>query len=297
MTASDEHKPPVSPGLALAVAVLAVSTGSLFVRLAEAAPIVKAFGRCSISTLVLALFGARACAREWPKLSRAELWAALGAGACLAVHFASWITSLSYTSVTSSVVIVNTTPLWVALLAPLLSTDRVRGRTILAIGVSVLGCVVIGADDFRLAGRALYGDALALVGAWSAALYFLAGRRLRRSLTLLPYVIACYGTAAIFLFAVVLAAGEPLRGYSAATYGWLIALALVPQLIGHSSYNYALRYVSVALTSVATLGENIGAPLLAWCFLGEAPGTAKVIGGCIVALGLLLAVRSERPAS
>jgi drug/metabolite transporter (DMT)-like permease len=294
LTSPDEHKPPFPPKSALVLAVLAVSTGSLFVRFAHAEPLVAALGRCLISTLVLAAVGWRACAREWPKLTRGEVWAALGAGACLALHFASWITSLSYTSVASSVVIVNTTPLWVALLVPVLSTDRVRGRTVLAIAISIVGCAVIGADDFRLAGRSLYGDGLALVGAWSAALYFLAGRKLRRSLSLLPYVIACYGTAALLLLAVVLVSGERIVGLPPATYGWLVALALVPQVIGHSAYNYALRYVTVALTSVATLGENIGAPLLAWIFLGEPPGIAKCIGGAIIAGALLLAVRSER---
>jgi len=294
VSASEVDKPPFPPRTALVLAVLAVSTGSLFVRFAHAEPLVAALGRCLISTLVLAAFGWRACAREWPKLTRGEIWAALGAGACLALHFASWITSLSYTSVASSVVIVNTTPLWVALLVPVLSTDRVRGRTLLAIALSIVGCAVIGASHFQVAGRALYGDGLALVGAWAAALYFLAGRKLRRSLTLLPYVIACYGTAALLLLAVVLASGERLVGLPPATYGWLVALALVPQVIGHSSYNYALRYVSVALTSIATLGENIGAPLLAWIFLGDKPGTAEYIGAAIIAVALLLAVQSER---
>ena len=201
---------------------------------------------------------------------------------------------MAYTSVASSLVIVNTTPLWVALATPFVSKDRLRSGTLLGISVSVVGCAVIGWGDLQLEGRALLGDGLALIGAWMSAVYMLTGRRLRKRLTLLPYVTACYGSAAALLLIAVFASGSSLVGYTPATYGALVALALVPQVIGHSSYNYALRYVSAALTSVVALGECIGASLLAWMFLHEAPSSASWIGGSIVMIGVLLAVRAER---
>jgi drug/metabolite transporter (DMT)-like permease len=285
------------PALALAVAVVAVSTGAVFVRLADAPPLVVAFYRCALATAVLTAIGWRACREEWPRLSRRERWIVLATGLGLALHFSAWITSLSYTNVASSVVIVNTTPVWVALLTPVLSTDRLRAGTLAGIAAAVAGCAVIGWGDFELSGRALFGDALALAGAWMSALYMLAGRRLRRRLSLLPYVIACYGAAAVCLLVLVLGTGQPLFGHAPETYGWLVALALVPQLIGHSSYNYALRYLSAASTSVATLGESAGAALLAWWLLGEELSATTLAGGAIVLAGLLVAVRSERAAT
>jgi len=293
-TGDTSSQPRFSPQLILALAITAVSTGALFVRLAEAPPLVIAFWRCALATFVLiALFG-RECLVEWRRLTRRDGWLLAGTGFALAVHFAAWISSLSYTSVASSIVIVNTTPLWVALLSPVLTTDRVRPRTMFAIALAFVGCVVIGAGDFELSRRALMGDGLALVGAWMSTLYMLSGRKLRRTLSLAPYITACYGVAALMLFLFTSIAGESVLGYSPSTYGWLACLALVPQLIGHSSYNYALKYVSAALTSVATMGESVGATLLAWTFLREAPSLQTVVGGAIVLVGMFLAVRGER---
>ncbi len=282
------------PSAALVVAIAAVSTGAVFVRLADAPPLVVAFWRCALATAVLVLLFGRGCLAEWRRLTRTDAWLVAGTGFALALHFAAWISSLSYTSVASSIVIVNTTPLWVALATPLVTSDRVRRLTWVAIGVALAGCAVIGAGDFELRGQALLGDGLALFGAWMSALYMLSGRRLRQKLSLGPYVIACYGVAALFLFLFTGVSGDPVLGYGAATYGWLGCLALVPQLIGHSSYNYALKYVSAALTSIATLGESVGATLLAWWFLGEVPPPQAVVGGVAVLAGMLIAMRSER---
>ena len=288
------ERPAVEPRLVFGVAILAVSTGALFVRLADAPSLAVAFWRCALATAVLAALFLPRCLREWRRLARADAWLLGAAGLALSVHFATWISSLAYTSVASSIVIVNTTPLWVALLAPRLAGERVSRATLAAMALSVAGCVVIGAGDFELSARALLGDALALVGAWMAALYLLAGRRVRRLLTLAPYVTGCYGVAAAFLLLFTLVARVPLTGYGAATWGWLACLALVPQLIGHSSYNWALRYVSTTLTAVATLGESVGAVALAWLFLREVPSLQTLAGGAIVMSGLWLAMRAER---
>ncbi len=286
--------PKFPPGLALLLAIAAVSTGAVFVRLAAAPPLVVAFWRCALATALLFALVGRQCRAEWATLSRSQARLVIATGLALALHFATWISSLSYTSVASSIVLVNTTPLWVALASPFVTADRVRPLTWIALVVSLVGCVVIGAGDFELSGRALLGDALALAGALLSAVYMLAGRRLRQHLTLGPYVIACYGAAAIFLLLFTLVAGQNVVDVSAPTFGWLLCLALVPQVIGHSSYNYALGYVSAALTSIATLGESVGATLLAWWFLGERPPDQTLLGGVAVIVGMLIAMRSER---
>jgi drug/metabolite transporter (DMT)-like permease len=285
---------PFPPRLALGVAIAAVSTSAVFIRLADAPPLVVAFWRCALATALLALFMGRQCWREWRALSRRDLAVLAAAGLALAVHFAAWITSLSYTSVASSIVLVNTTPLWVALAAPLVTTDRVQPLTWVAIGVAVVGCAIIGAGDFELSGDALLGDGLALLGAVLCATFMLVGRRLRQTLSLGPYVVGLYGVAALFLLVFALGSGASLTGYSASTFGWLVCLALIPQVLGHSSYNYALRYVSAALTSIATLGESVGATLLAWWILGDEPSAQTLSGGALVLVGMALAVRAER---
>ena len=291
---------PFSPRIALLVAVVTVSTSAIFIRLAEVPPLVAAVYRCTLATLVLGAIGWRECRRELPRLSMRERMLAVGTGLVLALHFVTWISSLSYTTVASSLVLVTTTPLWVALMSPFVAQGRVRGATWVGIAVSVLGCFVIGVadvqssgEDFDLTGSALWGDLLALAGAWLCGIYMLAGRRLRESLSLLPYVTACYGSAAVFLFVLALASGAPLMGHAWETIGWLALVALVPQIIGHSSYNYALKYASAALVAVVSLGESVGATLMAWAFLDEVPSSLALAGGAVVIAGVLLALRAE----
>ena len=294
--ASAAPAPAVSPRLALALAIAATSTGSLFVRLADAPPIAKAFWRCGLCTLVLVVFGWRTLRADLPRLGRRELRIALASGLALALHFATWISSLSYTSVASSIVLVDSTPLWVALLTPLLSRDRLERRVLIAVLFSVVGVAVVGIADFEFTGTALRGDALALAGAWMAALYLLAGRSLRPKLSLVSYLVLCYGSAALILLALALVRGDALVGFDGRTWLWLALLAWVPQLLGHSSYNYALGYLSAALVAVASLGEVFGAPLLAWLFLDEAPPPLTVLGGALVLLGVVLAIRQPKRA-
>lgn len=286
----------LSPRLALALGIVTTSCAALLVRLADAPALAIAFWRCALATLVLLALGGRACRRELPRLAPRERLLALASGLALALHFGGWTAALGFTTVASTVVLANTTPLWVALLTPFLSHDRLRAGTLLAVVLSVLGGSVIGIGDLELEGDALVGDALALGAAAALSLYLLAGRRLRTRLSLVPYLVACYGSAAGFLLAFALMAGQPVLGFGATTWAWLLLLALVPQLLGHSSFNYALGFVSAAVVAVAGLGEVLGAPLLAWLFLAEVPPALVLAGGTLVLVGVVLAIRSERPA-
>ncbi len=271
-----------------------VSTGALFVRLAEAPALVVAFWRVALAALLILPFGARRAVRELRQASVRERLAGGAAGLFLALHFATWITSLDYTSVAASTVIVCTTPVWVALLAPFVTRDALARATVQGIALAVVGAAVIGWGDLGLSRDAILGDLLALAGAVAAAFYVLAGRRLRPRVSLITYTLTVYGSAALWLLLLVLACGLPIFGYAPAAYGWIVALALGPQLIGHTSYNYALRWLSAALVSVAMLGEPIAATLLAWVFLGELPGTATLAGGVLILIGIARAARAER---
>lgn len=281
--------------LALLCGIAATSFAAILIRMADAPALVIAIARLSLASLVLvpvaAARGGGAQLRALPGRMRA--WALL-AGLMLAIHFATWVTSLQYTSVASSVVIVTTSPVWVALASVLFLRERLRRLSIAGIALSVAGGALIGGGDLNLGGSALFGDLLALIGAWSVSVYFLAGRRLRSQLSLAPYVALIYSVAAIALLVVVAGAGLPLAGYSGQTYLMFVLLAAVPQLIGHTSYNFALRDLSATLVSVATLMEPIGSTALAALLLGEAPSSAVLAGGAVVIAGVALVIAGER---
>lgn len=298
------EKAPFPPALALLIGVFAVSMGSIFFRLAEGHPLVEATYRCALATLILLPLAAFRARAELQRLSRRAWFQALGAGFFLALHFATWTTSLDYTSVASSVVLVTTNPIWVGLLTPFLSDDRISRMTVLGILLSVGGGVLIGWGDFQVSGRALIGDGLALLGAISASLYLLAGRRLRQQLTLLPYVTLCYGGAALFLLAMVLFFQRvpilpeqtmplTLGGLSPQSYFWLLMAALIPQILGHSSYNWALAWFSASLIAVSLLGEPILSTIMAYFILGESVTRLTLAGGALILVGIYFAARGE----
>jgi drug/metabolite transporter (DMT)-like permease len=285
-----------APYLALFFGTAAVSTGAIFARLADAPALVVAAYRVGLATLILAPVAVWTCRGELRRLAGRDLGLAAVAGFFLAMHFATWISSLDYTSVANSVVLVNTNPLWVCLMTPLITGDRIRRTAVVGIALSVVGGVIIGAGDFATGSRALLGDALALAGSLCAAVYLLLGRTLRQKLSLVAYITVCYGSAAIFLWAAVLAAGLPVTGFSAPTWACLWGLALVAQLVGHTSYNWALKWFSATLIAVSLLGEPIGATALAYFLFGEGLTAGKVAGGlCILSAIYLVAAGENGP--
>jgi drug/metabolite transporter (DMT)-like permease len=288
-----DSSPPFNPYFALIFGVFAVSTGAIFARLADANPLVIAAYRVGIAALVLtpiAWFKAR---EELKRLTSRELTLALIAGFFLAIHFATWISSLNYTSVANSVVLVNTNPLWVGLLTPLIARERIKKAAVISIIISVIGGVVIGLGDFASGDDSLLGDGLALCGSICAAIYLLLGRNLRRRLSLLSYIFVCYGSAAIILWAIVLVSGLPITGFSMNTYAAFLGMALVSQLIGHTSYNWALKWFTAGMIAVSLLGEPIFATVLAYFMFDEGLTWSKVIGGVLILSAIYIAASAE----
>ncbi len=304
----------LSPLLVLAIGILAVSTASVFIRFAqEQAPsLVIAAWRLSIASLVLAPIALTRRRAELSSLSRREFGLALLSGGFLAIHFATWISSLSYTTIASSVVLVSTVPLWVAFLSPFTIKEPMTRPVFLGMVLALLGGVIVGMSDTcswevgRLVcpllsefvqGKAFLGDLLALVGAITAAGYLLIGRGLRARVSLISYVFVVYGMAAICLVVVMLLAGGKPFGYPPVTYIWFFLLALVPQLIGHSTYNWALGYLSAAYVSIALLGEPIGSTILAYFLLHETPTVFKLAGALLILAGIYTASRTDIPSN
>lgn len=286
----------------LLTAVLAVSTGALFVRLADPAPaMAKAAWRCSIAALVLLIVGRQATARAWAEASPRTRRQVVLAGFVLAVHFSTWILSLSYTTVTSTMVLGSTAPAWTALLAPRLIGERTtraqwQGILLCAIGIALLAFLPGGATDepSEAASQPWLGNLLALGGAISFSLFLIVGRTAQKQVAALPYLAIAYSSAALFLILGCLLLGLPLTGFPTETYGWLLALALIPQLIGHSGYNLALRFFSAATVSILLIGEPIVGTFLAWIFLAEPPTQAEILGGIFLLLGIVRAARPPR---
>jgi drug/metabolite transporter (DMT)-like permease len=291
----------MAPRLALAVGIAAVSSGSVFARLAQshAPSLAVAAYRLGLAALILLPL---AWLRHRPLLRRLPVadwrWL-LASGFCLAVHFATWITSLEYTSVASSVALVSTSPLWVAFIAWLAWREPLTPRLGSGLALALGGSALISLAEARAAisARPFLGNALALAGALAVSGYWLIGRRLRRRLPLVPYVTVVYGTAAALLIVAALLLRQRLGGFVPATYGWFLLLALLPQLLGHSSFNWALGQLPASYVAIATLGEPIGAAILAYAFLGETPTRLKLLAAAMVLAGIYLALsRRSRPA-
>ncbi len=279
----------------LSAGVVAVSWAAIFIRLAEAPALSQSAYRMLFAAVPVALFAAVRRRAELRALRREQALTLLVSGLALALHFATWIASLSRTTVASSVALVTTQPVWVALLAIVVLREAVSRATAVAIVVATLGGVIIGGADIAVSGQALIGDALAVVGAVCAAVYFIAGRRVRAHLSLAAYVGVVYSIAAGALVVSAIAAGQPLVGFSGRTWVMIALMALIPQLIGHSLLNWSLRYLSAPFVSVAILGEPVISTALAAPILGERPGLVRIVGGAITLLGVYLAVRAERP--
>ncbi len=290
---NEKERPPFNPSLALISGVLAVSTGAIFAKLAEAPALVIAAYRVGLASLILAPIAWWQARDELLGLEKKDYMLALLSGFFLALHFSTWISSLSYTSVANSVVLVNTNPLWVGILTPLISKDRLTLMTKIGIVISVIGGAIIGAGDFATGGQALWGDFLALLGSICAAVYLLLGRNLRRKLSLLAYVIICYGSAAIILWVLVIALGLQVVGFSSGTYAAFAGMALISQIIGHTSYNWALKWFSASLIAVSLLGEPIGATILAYIIFDETLTWTKLVGGSLILAAIYLAARGE----
>lgn len=290
------EKPRVSPNLVLFVSIVAVSTASILIRLTDAPTMAIATWRLILSALMLLpFFLNQGGISKLRAMRRSDLLTLVCVGFVLAVHFATWITSLSYTSVASSVIFVHVDPIFVVLVSHFVLGERVSKRVGLGIGLAFVGASIIALGDLGVGGENLVGDALSLVGAIALGIYIMAGRRLRQRLDLTTYVTPVYAVSAIVLAIGSVAVGTPLVGYNLRVILMFFAIALVPMIFGHTFYNWALRWISAPVVSISLLGEPVGASILAFLILGESPGSLALVGGAVTLAGILVCV--YQPAS
>lgn len=301
-----DKKPPVSPILVIFLGILSVSTASIFIRFAQkdASSIVIAAYRLILSSLFLVPIAVHRHKPDLKILTRRDMAFGVLSGVFLASHFATWITSLEFTTVASSVVLVWTAPLWVAVLSPITIREPLRKPVLMGMIIAFIGGAIVALSDSCtingleincpnlsqfVRGRAFLGNILALAGALTGAGYLLIGRDLRAKMSLIPYISVVYGIAALVLIGIMIGFGLSPFGYQPITYLWFILLAIFPQLLGHSSFNWALGYLPAAYVSVTFLGEPVGSALLAYLFLDEIPTLLKGFGAILILTGIYIA--------
>lgn len=290
--------------------VISISTAAIFIRFAqkEADSLVIAAVRMIISAIPLIPIVLINHRIEMSRISRRNLFLSLLSGFLLALHFASWITSLEYTSIASSVVIVCTTPIWVTLFGAIVYREKVSNTTIIGITLALVGGIFVALNETCVLGFSgivcnfgtnsnngihFFGNFLAFIGALMAAGYLIVGKEVRKQVSLVPYAFIVYSFSAVVLSLLVVTTRTPVTLYQPVTYLFLILLAIIPQLIGHSSLNWALKYLSTTYVSIAQMGEPIGSTILAIFIFQEIPSAIKILGALLILAGIFTVSKSS----
>jgi len=282
--------------LLMALGVVAVSTSGPLMAAMVVPALAVAFWRNALATLALApqvLTGHR---QEVTSLSRREVLLMAGAGLALAIHFATWVSSLRLTSVASATALVCLQVAWVVAWQAVRG-DRPRPGVLVGLVIALVGVLVVSGVDFTLSPKALLGDVLALVGGVAAAAYIIVGARARRRASTTAYTFVCYGVCSLLLLLTCVAFGQPLWGYGGRGWALLVLVTLTAQLMGHSVFNHLLAVTGARVVSLALLLEVPGAALLAAWFLGQTPPAAALGGLVVILAGTALVVTSGRVAA
>ena len=284
---------PITYTIVLVAALIAVAHAAIFVRMADADPLVTAAYRMLIASAVLLPLAAVTARQEIRRLDKREWKLIAGAAVFLALHFATWIASLDFTSIANSVVLVTLTPVWLAVWAVVALRQPPGRRTWLAVALALAGSLVLGWGSARVGLAALVGDGLALVGGILFVGFLLLAESARRTIGLVAFVTLVYSGAAILLWAAVFALGLPLVGLSLETYLAFIGLGLVSQIIGHTGFNWAVRAISPMVLALLFLTEPLLSAALGWVYFGEGFARETAIGGVLILAAIYLGVRAS----
>ncbi len=285
------------PELIIIVAVIACSFGSIFIRFSDAEPLAIAFYRLLFTTLLLAPLVMLKEREEIVRLGRRRLVFIAAIGLVLSFHFSMWVTSLEYTTVASSVILVTAHPILVGTISHFFLKDKLSRLNFIGIFVAIGGVVVLTLGDFEtgtFSDNMLLGDILAFLAGLCAGFYILGGRRMRRDLPVATYAFMVYLFATAFLLFQCLATGTKIYPMPGNEYLLFLAMALIPGILGHTLYNWSLKHVTATIVSVSLLGEPIGSSILAFLLLEETPGMFVFIGGPVVLAGILMASYAKK---
>lgn len=282
-----------NPRAAVVIGVLSISTSAIFVRLAsEASASIIANYRLLFAVLCLSPFVLSHYKQKFKQISAKNWWLSILAGIFLALYLIFWFESLNYTSVASSVVIISLQPVFAFIGTYFLFGERFSSGAIISILIVIFGSLIIGAGDFQIAGDALFGDFLAFIGAIALTVYFLSGQHIRKHVPLITYTFIVYGVSTLVTTLFNVVKQENFFSYPADHWWVFIALAIIPTFLGHSLFNWSLKWLSTSTISMAMVFEPIGASFLAFLFLNETPTWAQLLGGTIIIFGLFLFILS-----
>jgi len=274
------------------VGLFFTSLSSIFVKLSDSPSIIISAYRMLFASLLWVIPVLIKDREELKRITISDLLWCFFSGVFLALHFATWISSLSLTSVASSTVLVSLSPVFVAAFSHFVLKEDFKFRSIVGIAIALAGTILIAFGDFQVGGHALKGDFLALLGAFFVGGYLLIGGRLRIRMGLRVYVLIVYSISTVVLFSIALATKTPIYPYPKNEIFIFFALAFFCSVLGHSVYNWMLEYVSSTFVSVSTLGEPIFASILALIIFEEMPSSLTLLGGISVLLGLYIYVKS-----
>ena len=281
----------------VSVGIVAISFAAIFIRLCDDVPsLMIATYRLTLSSIVL-LCIAKARGIRLSSFSRRQLLLGMLGGFFLSLHFSLWISSLKFTSVASSVVLVTTNPIFVGLFSYVLFKEKQPPELILGIILSFSGSIILAVGDSGLRGLSvqnpsfLLGDTLALLGAIMVSGYLMVGSHLREEMDVLSYTSVVYSFSAVLLLVTSLCLGIPFTGYKASSYFYMGLLAVVPQLIGHTAINWALKHLKTSMVAITILGEPIGASVLAYVIFNETLGSFQGLGMALIFLAIIIASR------
>lgn len=284
------EKPKIHPYIPILIGVISISLSAIFVKLAEAESGVIAFYRLLFSVLIMSPLFFYKYSHELKELTKRDWIFSSIAGIFLAFHFILWFESLNYTSVASSTVLVTLQPLFAFIGTYFFFKEKLSAKTILSGIIAIIGSFLISWGDFKVSGSALYGDLLALIACGLITGYLLFGQDVRKRISLITYTMVVYSISTICLFLYVLVKGESFGPYPPMTWMWFLLLAIIPNLLGHTLFNWAVKWVSTNVISVAVLFEPIGAAVLAYFIFAEKLMATQITGGLIVIIGILLFV-------
>ncbi len=285
--------------LVLLIGILSVSLSSILIKLTYDVPaIIISSYRLIIASLILVSYAKLKKISIKTKTGR-DLIIAIISGLFLSLHFITWIASIKYTSIASSVTLVATSPVFVIIISFLLFGERPSLITLIATVVAILGTALIAYSDKNIASSSqypapLFGDFLALLGAFAVSIYFISGSHLRKYMHTFQYITLVYTSAALFTTIFALLSSKPFTGYRTESYIYMILMAVVPQLFGHTSFNWALKHLKASAVAISVLGEPIGATILAYIFFHQTVSQLKLLGMAMVILSIAVSIKTSR---
>ncbi len=274
------------------IAMVSVSFAAIFIRFSDSHPIAIAFYRMLISSLILLIF----IPKYWEEIRSIDMKDFIilfTTGLFLAVHFSAWFASLRYTTVASSVVLVTAHPLIVAWISSWYLNEKTSRKAIFGIIIAMLGIVVMTFSDYRVGRLALFGDILALIGMLAVAGYLIRGREMRKRMSLIPYAFLVYSSCAFFLALFSIPFSTTFKIYPSEEYMIFIALAIIPTMLGHTLYNWALKYVKASFVSVSLISEPVLSSVFAFLIFAEIPPFLTIIGAGITLIGIYICAKNR----